>query len=111
VNIHGANVKNTIAVRVERLERVVEDALVKFTKSEKYTHQMLEDLKTSVNEGFANDVKTDKEMEDRISIVIADKDARLKRIELALATALGGLVVIGWLINHAAQSILGLLAK
>lgn len=37
--------------------------------------------------------------------------SRLTRIEMALATALGGMIVLGWFINNKAQSILDLLAR
>ena len=36
---------------------------------------------------------------------------RLLRIELALATSLGGLIVIGWLINQSMDNILKLLSR
>ena len=36
---------------------------------------------------------------------------RLSRIEIALATVMGGLAVLGWLINQSANNILHLLGK
>ncbi len=103
--------KSSLTVRVERLERVVDEELLRRQKSEKYTHNMLEDMKEQVAEGFANDVKTDREMEDRIASMIGEKEKRLSRIEIALATSLGGLAVIAWLVNHAADNILKLLTR
>jgi len=102
--------KANLTIRVERLERVVDEELLRRQKSEKYTHNMLEDLKTQMKAGFDNDNVTDREMEQRLAAQMAVRDARLNRIELALATALGGLIVIAWLINHAADSIMKLLA-
>lgn len=101
----------TIRIRVERLERTVADELLKREQSQQYIKNMLENLKSQVKDGFDSDVRTDMEMEDRLVRLIDDKDRRLKRIELAIATTLGGLLVIGWLINHAATNILQLLAK
>lgn len=103
--------KSSNTIRIERLERVVEEELRRREKSEKYTHNMLEDLKTQVRDGFLSDVQTDREMEERLAVQMASRDDRLWRIEIAIATALGGLIVIAWLINHAANNILMLLAK
>ena len=36
---------------------------------------------------------------------------RLLRLELAIATALGGLVVLGWLANRLADNIIGMISK
>ena len=102
--------KASLTVRVERLERVVDEELLKREKSEKYTHNMLEDLKTQMRAGFDNDKVTDRLLEERIAAQLAARDSRLSRMELAMATALGGLIVIAWLINHAADSIMRLLA-
>ena len=106
--------KSTLTIRVERLERVYDDELLRHQKSEKYTHNMLEDLKTQLRNGFDNDVKTDREMEDRISAALKeDRDAdnkRLSRMEIAIATMLGGLAVIAWMLTHAADNILKLLS-
>jgi len=102
--------KANLTVRVERLERVVDEELLRRQKSEKYTHNMLEDLKDQMKAGFDNDNVTDRLMEERLALQMAARDSRLNRIELALATALGGLAVIAWLINHAADSILKLLS-
>lgn len=98
-------------MRVERLERVVNDELLRREKSEKYTHNMLENLKSQVQEGFERDNITDEKMEVRLATSISAHDSRLKRIELAMATALGGMIILGWLINHAASNILALLSK
>ena len=98
-----------LSVRVERLERVVDDELARRQKSEKYTHNMLEDLRIQMKAGFEQDNLTDREMEDRLAHQVKGQDKRLKRIELALATGLGCLIVIGWLVNHAADNILRLL--
>ncbi len=106
--------KQSLSIRVERLERVVTEELLRREKSEKYTHNMLEDLKTQMRDGFEGDVKTDREMEDRLAEALKEdrleNNRRLSRIEIAMATALGGLLVIAWMLNHAASSILRLLS-
>ena len=102
--------KESLSIRVERLERVVEELLQKVQKSDKYTHNMLEDLKAQMKSGFETDNVTDRLMEERLSTKMESRDDRLSRIELALATALGGMIVIAWLINHAANNIINLLA-
>lgn len=99
----------SLPVRVERLERVVEAELLRREKSEQYVKHMLENLRAQMKEGFAEDEVKNGKMDDRIAVSIAAHNSRLTRIEMALATALGGLIVIGWLINHAASSILSLL--
>ena len=43
--------------------------------------------------------------------LFAGTNNRLTRIELALATALGGMIVLGWFINNKAQAILDLLSR
>ncbi len=103
--------KSTLPFRMERLERVTDDELKRREKSEKYTHNMLEDLKDQMRAGFENDTVTDRLMEERIAAQMALRDSRLYRIEIALSTALGGLAIIAWLINHAADSIIKLLAS
>ena len=103
--------KQTLSIRVERLERVVESELLRREKSEQYIKHMLEDLRAQMKDGFHSDSVTDKEMEDRLAISMGKNSARLTRIEMALATALGGMIVLGWLINHAASNILALLGK
>lgn len=58
------------------------------------------------------DLKEDFDKHDNNHVVQDSRtNKRLTRIELALATALGGIIVIGWLINHAADKVLLLLAK
>ena len=100
----------SLTVRVERLERVVDDELLRREKGQKYTHNMLEDLKSQMQAGFENDNVTDRLMEERLTTAVSGQDTRLRTIERLVWIAVGGVIVIGTVTSIVGGNILKLLS-
>ncbi len=64
----------------------------------------MKDQMAAMKVQFAAHDQKDTEQNDKVN-------NRLSRIELALATALGGMTVLGWFVDKKAQAILDLLSR